>query len=42
MGKDADLVVLERNIFAISPHEIASTPVVLTMRAGRITREALG
>jgi len=40
VGKDADLVVLNRNILEIPPHEIASTPVVLTMRAGRVTHDA--
>ena len=39
-GKDADLVVLARNLFEIPPHEIAATPVLLTMRAGRITHDA--
>jgi predicted amidohydrolase YtcJ len=41
-GKDADLVVLGRNLFEIPPHEVASTPVLLTVRAGRITYDALG
>lgn len=40
-GKDADLVVLGRNLFEIPHHEIAATPVVLTVRGGRITHEAL-
>jgi predicted amidohydrolase YtcJ len=39
-GLEADLVVLGRNLFEIAPHEIASTPVVLTMLGGRITHEA--
>jgi predicted amidohydrolase YtcJ len=38
-GKDADLVVLERNLFEHPTHEIAATPVALTMRAGRITHD---
>ena len=40
VGKEADLVVLGRNIFKIPPHEIAATPVSLTMRRGRITHDA--
>lgn len=40
VGKDADLVVLGRDIFDIPPHEIATVPVLLTMRAGRITHDA--
>ncbi|MDR9452174.1 MAG: amidohydrolase family protein, partial [Acidimicrobiia bacterium] len=40
-GKDADLVVLKRNLFQIPPHEIAATPIALTVRGGRITHEAL-
>jgi predicted amidohydrolase YtcJ len=39
-GKGADLVVLGRNLFEIPAHEIAATPVMVTMRAGRITHEA--
>lgn len=39
-GKDADLVVLGADLFEIPAHRIAATPVVLTMRAGRITHEA--
>jgi predicted amidohydrolase YtcJ len=39
-GMEADLVVLGRNLFEIPRHEIASTPVVLTMMGGRITHEA--
>jgi predicted amidohydrolase YtcJ len=39
-GLEADLVVLGRNLFEIAPHEIASTPVALTMLRGRITHEA--
>jgi predicted amidohydrolase YtcJ len=38
-GKSADLVVLGRDIFEIPPHEIAATPVVLTIMGGRITHE---
>jgi predicted amidohydrolase YtcJ len=41
VGKDADLVVLGRDIFEIPGHQIAATPVVLTMHAGRITHDTL-
>jgi predicted amidohydrolase YtcJ len=36
-GLQADLVVLGRNLFEIPPHEIAATPVSLTMVGGTIT-----
>jgi predicted amidohydrolase YtcJ len=39
-GMAADLVVLGRNLFEIPPHEIAATPVILTMVDGAITHEA--
>jgi len=39
-GMQADLVVLGRNLFDIPPHEIASTPVVLTMVGGETTHQA--
>jgi predicted amidohydrolase YtcJ len=39
-GMQADLVVLGRNLFEIPPHEIAATPVVLTMVGGVATHEA--
>ena len=39
-GKDADLVVLNRNLFEIPSHEIAATSIGLTMRGGRITHES--
>ncbi len=41
-GKDADLVVLERNLFEHPAYEIAATQVAMTMRAGRITHNELG
>ncbi len=41
VGKEADVVVLGRNLFEIPPHEIARTSVVLTVRGGRITHNAL-
>ena len=36
VGKSADLVVLERNLFEIPVTDIHSTPVLLTMFAGRV------
>jgi predicted amidohydrolase YtcJ len=36
-GKRADLIVLERNLFDIEPHEIAATRVDMTMMNGRFT-----
>jgi hypothetical protein len=36
-GSDADIVVLGRNLFEIPTHEIAATPVRLTIHAGRVT-----
>jgi predicted amidohydrolase YtcJ len=39
-GKQADLVVLAKNLFDISPYEIHQTPIVLTMMAGKITYHA--
>lgn len=36
-GKRADLVVLQQNIFEVSPHDIAATPIDMTMMDGRVT-----
>ncbi len=36
-GKRADLIVLARNLFDVSPQDIASVPVELTMMNGRFT-----
>ncbi len=41
VGKLADLVVLEGNLFEIHPHEIASTGIALTMLGGLVTHGAL-
>jgi predicted amidohydrolase YtcJ len=35
LGKYADLIVLDRDLFAIDPHDIAETQVMLTLLAGR-------
>jgi predicted amidohydrolase YtcJ len=40
VGKLADLIVLERNIFEIDPQEIHAANVVLTMMNGRLRHEA--
>ena len=37
VGKRADLIVLDRNLFDIDPHEIAATRVNMTMMNGRFT-----
>ena len=40
VGKKADLVMLEKNLFKIDPHDIHSTKVILTMMDGKITFDA--
>ena len=40
VGKQADLVVLARDLFDVAPEEIHSVPVVLTMMDGRVTYSA--
>ncbi|MEE8426259.1 MAG: amidohydrolase family protein, partial [Woeseiaceae bacterium] len=40
VGKKADLVVLDRNIFEIDPYEIHKTGVTLTMMDGKIVYRA--
>jgi hypothetical protein len=40
-GMAADLVVLGRNLFEIPAHEIAATPIVLTMCDGIVTHDTL-
>jgi predicted amidohydrolase YtcJ len=37
VGKRADLIVLDRNLFDVEPHEIAATRVDMTMMNGRFT-----
>jgi predicted amidohydrolase YtcJ len=37
VGKRADLIVLDRNLFDVEPHEIAGTRVDMTMMNGRFT-----
>jgi hypothetical protein len=41
VGKYADLVVLEDNLFEIPPHEIATTEVAATMLGGHVTHGTL-
>ncbi|ORV32565.1 twin-arginine translocation pathway signal protein [Mycolicibacterium confluentis] len=40
VGKRADLIVLDRNIFTIDPHDIHSTTVTMTMMNGQVRHEA--
>lgn len=40
VGKRADLIVLDRDIFAIDPHDIHAANVTMTMMNGRIRHEA--
>lgn len=40
-GKLADLVVLEKNIFDLDPHDIAATKITLTMMNGQVTHGEL-
>lgn len=40
VGKFADLVVLQENLFDVSPREIHATPVVMTMMNGRFTHRS--
>jgi predicted amidohydrolase YtcJ len=40
-GKLADLVILSRDIMQISPREIPTTRVVVTISGGRVTHDAL-
>ena len=39
VGKKADLVVLDRNLFEIDPHEIHQAQVVLTVMDGEVVYE---
>ena len=39
-GKLADLIVLDRNIFEIDPHDIHGATVTMTMMDGRIRHQA--
>jgi predicted amidohydrolase YtcJ len=43
VGKLADLIILEKNLFQVAPHENGQVDVQLTMMDGRIThREGIG
>ncbi len=39
VGKLADLIVLDRNIFEVDPHDIHATNVTMTMMNGQIRQE---
>jgi predicted amidohydrolase YtcJ len=41
-GKLADLVVLDRDLFAVRPEEIKEVQVVMTLLGGRVVHEAEG
>lgn len=41
VGKRADLVMLDRNLFEVEPHEIHTARVRLTMMDGRVTFDSL-
>ncbi|WP_244530939.1 amidohydrolase [Pseudoxanthobacter soli] len=42
VGKHADLVVLERNLFEVAPQEIHKTRVLMTVMNGKVTHEVGG
>ena len=39
VGKLADLVVLEKNLFEVAPHEIHKTRVMMTVMNGQVRHE---
>ncbi len=39
VGKLADLIVLDRNIFEVDPHDIHATNITMTMMNGQIRQE---
>ena len=41
VGKRADLVILEKNLFDVEPHDIHKVPVIATMMNGRFTHGGL-
>jgi predicted amidohydrolase YtcJ len=42
VGKQADIIVLDQNLFEIPPDEISKTKVLLTMVDGQIAYKASG
>ena len=40
VGKLADLIVLDRNIFEIDPHEIHAATITMTMMNGQVRHES--
>lgn len=42
VGKLADLVVLDKNLFAVKPKEISKVDVLLTMMNGKVTYREKG
>jgi predicted amidohydrolase YtcJ len=41
-GRAADLIVLDRDVFAVDPYAIGGTEVLLTMLGGREVHRAAG
>ena len=41
VGKLADLIVLEKNLFDIDPHDIHKTKVLLTIMDGKVRHDAM-
>ena len=39
VGKLADLVVLEKNLFEVAPQEIHGTKVLMTLMNGKVTHD---
>jgi predicted amidohydrolase YtcJ len=39
VGKLADLIVLDKNLYAIPPHEIHKTKVIMTVMNGKVRQE---
>jgi predicted amidohydrolase YtcJ len=42
VGKMADLVVLDHNLFDIDPHDINKTKVLLTIMNGKVVYDGMG
>jgi hypothetical protein len=42
VGKSADLIVLDRDVFAVDPHDLPQTEVLLTLLEGREVHRAAG
>jgi hypothetical protein len=40
IGKAADMIIVDRNIFEVDPHSIANTRVTITIVGGKVVYEA--